>query len=163
MADEEVQGGWRFRVGVIVFVVSFLCPLLIPLVAASELSTEMKATLSGLLAVGIPELGAIIAVAIMGKPGYSEMKRRIFALFNKYGPPKEVSLARYRVGLVMFVVPIFFAWLQPYAELLIAADEMREPYMAIVGDLIFILSFFVLGGDFWGKVQALFVHKAKAT
>jgi hypothetical protein len=32
----------------------------------------------------------------------------------------------------------------------------------IVGDLIFIGSFFVLGGDFWDKLRSLFVRTAKA-
>jgi hypothetical protein len=31
----------------------------------------------------------------------------------------------------------------------------------ISGDVLFIFSFFVLGGDFWDKLQALFVHDAK--
>ncbi len=104
-----MQSGWRFRAGIIVFVVSFLSPALIPLVAASGLSTELKATISGLLAIGIPELGAFIAVAVMGKPGYHEMKRRLYAFFKKYGPPEEVSLVRYRIGLIMLAGPILFA------------------------------------------------------
>lgn len=162
MANGEMRGGWRFRAGFIIFVVSFLSPVLIPLVAASGLSTELKATISGFLAVGIPELGAFMAVAIMGKPGYYEMRRCIFALFKKYGPLKRVSLTRYRIGLIMFAGPILFAWLEPYAEHFIAAFDMRELYVAILGDVIFISSFFVLGGDFWDKVQALFVHGAKA-
>lgn len=161
MTNDDTHGGWRFRLGVIVFVVSFLSPALIPLVAASALSTELKATLSGFLALGIPEIGVLIAVAIMGKPGYDEMKRRIFGFLKQYGPPKEVSLARYRVGLVMFVGPMLFAWLLPYAEHFIAIPETPDLYVAAAGDVIFILSFFVLGGDFWDKVRALFVHAAK--
>jgi hypothetical protein len=34
------------------------------------------------------------------------------------------------------------------------------PY-AIAGDITLILSLFVLGGDFWDKVQALFLYDAK--
>ncbi len=144
------------------FVAGFLSPALIPLVAASGLSTELKATLSGLLAIGIPEIGILIAVAIMGKPGYYGMRRRIFAMFKRYGPPKAVSLTRYRIGLVMFVGPMLFGWLDPYALHFITAYEMRELYVAVIGDVIFVLSFIVLGGDFWDKVHALFVHGAKA-
>ena len=38
----------------IIFVAGFLSPLLIPIVTSSDLSTGWKATLSGLLALGIP-------------------------------------------------------------------------------------------------------------
>jgi hypothetical protein len=90
------------------------------------------------------------------------MRRRIFAVFKKFGPPTEVSLTRYRIGLVMFAGPILFAWLEPYLGHFIAAFETRQLYVAGIGDGIFILSFFVLGGDFWDKIQALFRHGAKA-
>jgi hypothetical protein len=31
-----------------------------------------------------------------------------------------------------------------------------------MGDLMFVASFFVLGGDFWDKLRALFIQGAKA-
>jgi hypothetical protein len=33
--------------------------------------------------------------------------------------------------------------------------------MQALGDLMFVGSFFVLGGNFWDKVHALFVRKAR--
>lgn len=74
LADQGVEAGWRLRLGTIIFVASFCSPILIPLVTSSNLNTEWKTALSGLLAFGIPELGAIIAVAIMGKPGFEMIK-----------------------------------------------------------------------------------------
>jgi hypothetical protein len=32
----------------------------------------------------------------------------------------------------------------------------------IVSDVMFLASLFVLGGDFWDKLRALFIYKAKA-
>ncbi|MBW2227735.1 MAG: hypothetical protein JRG99_10595 [Deltaproteobacteria bacterium] len=57
---------WRLHLGLIVLIIGFLSPLLIPLVTASELPTKWKAVISGCLAVGIPELFSIAAIAIMG-------------------------------------------------------------------------------------------------
>ena len=37
--------------------------------------------------------------------------------------------------------------------------EIEELAQAM-GDLVFVASLFVLGGDFWDKVRALFVHDA---
>jgi hypothetical protein len=34
--------------------------------------------------------------------------------------------------------------------------------IGVAGDLMFIATLFVLGGDFWDKLRALFVHGAKA-
>jgi hypothetical protein len=33
---------------------------------------------------------------------------------------------------------------------------------AIGGDILFLTSIFVLGGDFWDKVRSLFIYNAKA-
>ncbi|MEK6193764.1 MAG: hypothetical protein N2F24_06005, partial [Deltaproteobacteria bacterium] len=68
---ELKQTRWRLRLGLIVFVIGFLSPLLIPLVTAAELSMKWKAVISGCLAVGIPELFSITAIAIMGKSGFN--------------------------------------------------------------------------------------------
>ncbi len=168
MAEVTKLGGWRYRIGLIVLVASFLSPLLIPLVAASGATTELKAMLSGLLALGIPELGILVAVAILGKPGYDEIKRRIIGFLGKYGPPDEVSPVRYRIGLVMFAGPLLIALLQPYAEHAFAEARIIELLTAnkliaaAMGDVVFVLSFVVLGGEFWDKIRALFVHGAKA-
>ena len=33
--------------------------------------------------------------------------------------------------------------------------------MSVIGDVMFVASFFVLGGDFWDKISALFIHNAR--
>ena len=71
---EKSQEGWRFRLGVIILVVGWLIPLLIPVVARTSLATGWKTIISGLLAVGIPEVFTVAAIAIMGKSGYNLIK-----------------------------------------------------------------------------------------
>jgi uncharacterized membrane-anchored protein YitT (DUF2179 family) len=88
--------------------------LLIPIVARTSLATEWKTIISGLLAVGIPEVFTMAAIAIMGKSGFNLIIERIFSFLKKHGPPDRVSLTRYRIGLVMFVLPIVFGWLGPH-------------------------------------------------
>lgn len=156
------QTRWRLRLGIIVFVIGFLSPLLIPLVTASELPTKWKAIISGCLAVGIPELFSVIAIAIMGKPGFNYIKERFFGFLKKYGPADRVSRTRYRIGLVMFLLPIFFGWLAPYAPHLLPGYEAHRFFVNLIGDMMFVSSLFVLGGNFWDKVQALFIHGATA-
>ena len=159
--DNVPAEGWRLKLGVALFGLSIALPVLgVPLVAATGLSTTAVATASGVLLVGAEVLG-IVAVAVMGKSGYAYIKNRVFGFFKQYGPPAEVGRTRYTIGLVMFAVPIVFGWLTQYAAYLIPGYLGNEFTYAIIGDLLLLVSLFVLGGDFWDKVRALFIHGAK--
>lgn len=154
--------GWRLKLGVALFGLSIVLPVLgLPLVAVMGLSTTTLATISGAILAGSEVLG-IVAVAVMGKSGYAFIKNRVFGFLRQYGPPAEVSRTRYTIGLVMFSVPIVFGWLAPYAADLVPGYSGNEFTYAIVGDLMLLVSLFVLGGDFWDKLRALFFHRAKA-
>ena len=159
--EKVPAAGWRLKFGVTLFGLSIALPVLgVPLVASMDLSTTTVATISGVLLAGSEVLG-IVAVAVMGKSGYAFIKNRIFGFLKQYGPPAEVSRTRYTIGLVMFAVPIIFGWLAPYAADLVPGYLGNEFTYAIVGDLLLLVSLFVLGGDFWDKLRALFIGGAK--
>lgn len=152
----------RLLVGGGVLVFGWLCPLFVPLVLGSDLAPQWKTTLSGLLLLGIPELFTLAAVAVLGKQGFEYLKGILFALLRRLAPADTVGLARYRVGLVMFLIPVLFAWLSIYVPHLIPGFTTHPMAYAVTGDLMFFLSVFVLGGDFWDKFRALFVYGARA-
>jgi len=154
------QSGWRLRLGLVIFIIGFASPLLIPLVTASGLSTQWKTIISGALALGIPEVFSIVAVAIMGKSGFDYMKERFFTFLKKHGPPERVGRTRYRIGLVMFCLPLLLGWSEPYFRH-ISGFEAHRLLVAVIGDLVLVSSLFVLGGEFWDKVRALFVWNAR--
>ena len=158
MTTEQPRAGWRFRLGLTILIVGWLSPLLIPVVTRTSLATEWKTIISGLLAVGIPEVFTVAAIAIMGKSGYNLIKERIFSFLKRHAPPDRVSLTRYRIGLVMFVLPVVFGWLGPYGAHLIPGYESQRFVVSLIGDVMFVASFFVLGGDFWDKIRSLFIH-----
>jgi len=154
--------GWRLKLGVALFGLSIVLPILgVPLVAVMGMPATTVATISGAMLAGSEVLG-VVAVAIMGKSGYAYIKNRVFGFIKQYGPPAEVSPTRYTIGLVMFAVPIVFGWLAPYAADLVPGYPGNEFTYAIVGDLLLLVSLFVLGGDFWDKLRALFIGGAKA-
>ena len=153
---------WRVKLGMAIFIIGFLSPALIPVVKAMQMPTAWKVGISGALAVGIPEIFSMVAVAIMGKPGFDHIKSRFFAFLKKHGPADKVSPARYHIGLVMFGLPILFGWLAPYVSILIPGYDLQGFVVNLIGDLMFISSLFVLGGDFWDKIRSLFVHGATA-
>ncbi len=151
----------RLILGTVVFISGFLSPLLIPLVISSEMPSGWKTALSGLLAFGIPELFMIIAAGIMGKAGFEYMKRIILILLRKYGPPDMVSKTRYRIGLIMFFIPIVIAVLLPYLFNEIAFLMENYLIISIGSDVLLVVSLFILGGDFWDKLRGLFNRNAK--
>jgi hypothetical protein len=86
----------------------------------------------------------------------------VFGFLKEHGPADVVSPARYRIGLVMFVLPVLFGWLAPYGPEHLLGFEVQHFWVNLAGDLMFVASFFVLGGDFWDKLRALFIHGARA-
>jgi ABC-type uncharacterized transport system permease subunit len=154
--------GWRFKLGSVMLLLSLVGPLvIIPLLATLGLSGTSTASLSGVVLVGA-ELLMVAAVAVMGKEGYETIKGYASNFFRRYGPPDEVGQSRYRVGLIMFIVPILFGWLVPYFQILTFDFSEWTLALAIIGDLFLLLSLFVLGGGFWDKLRSLFFHDAKA-
>lgn len=160
--ESTAASGWRFKLGVVLFALSLLGPFVfVPLLGALGLSPTMLASISGAILIGA-EVLLIAAAAIMGKSGYAYIKDRTLGLLRQYGPPKEVSRARYYAGLVIFIVPVLFGWMSPYAREIIPLYAGNEVRFAFTGDLLLLIGLFVLGGDFWDKLRALFFHSAKA-
>lgn len=156
MSSEKSISSARLTLGGVILIAGFLTPLLIPWVTSSDWSPGLKTVVSGLLAFGIPELFMLIAVAVMGKSGYEYIKAKIGSLLKPFAPPDQVSPTRYRIGLVLFCVPLLFGGLLPYAAHFFPSMETLPLWPYIVSDLVFVSSFFMLGGDFWDKVRALF-------
>lgn len=154
--------GWHFRVGLAFFVLGWVLPLMIPFVTASGLSTEWKTSISGLLLFGGPEVCSLVAIAFLGKTGFEYIKSRLFALLRRAAPSAEVSRTRYRFGLGLWGLLALYGVFSYYAPGWIPGYEEHRIAMNLVVDLIFVASFFVLGGDFWDKFHALFVYDARA-
>ena len=159
--SEEPAAGWRLKLGAAIFVLSILLPVVgVPLVASLGLSTGVTASVSGALLLSAEVLG-IAAIAVMGKSGYAFIKSRVLGFLKRYGPPRKVSRLRYRIGLVMFCLPILFGWAAPYLSEWIPGFSKSQLPFAIGGDLLIVASLFVLGGDFWDKIRSLFIHDAE--
>ena len=138
----------RILVGGAVFVLGQLSPLLIPLVIWLELPAAWTVAVTGLLLFGIPELFLIATVAIMGKAGLDYIKRLLRDALKKYMSPDRVSATRYRIGLVMFILPLLLGFCGPYIGHLFLLYRSHPVVIGLVGDLMLVSNVFVLGGDF---------------
>lgn len=161
-SSEKQVAGWRLKLGVALFGISILLPVAgIPLVAMLGLSTTMIATVSGVFLVG-GEVVGVCAVAVMGKSGFAFIKNRVFGFLKQHGPPRKVSRGRYNIGLVFFCLPLLFGWLSPYISKWISGLLSYPLTFAVGGDILILVSFIVLGGDFWDKIRSLFIYDAEA-
>lgn len=68
--------GARYLFAVGVLILFQLAPLMIPFVLVSDLSVTMKSISSALLALGVPEIGILLAIALIGKAEVRRIWRR---------------------------------------------------------------------------------------
>lgn len=151
----------RFYLGLSCFILSWILPLFGFLVARLDLPLAVKATIIGLLTVGGPELLGILAVVCLGKENLIVIKNTILAWVKLIKPAGQVGRGRYRLGLVMFLLPLIPAYIMAYAPQWLPDNSPQRLYVNLAADFLFLASLFVLGGDFWDKLRALFVHDAR--
>lgn len=153
----------RLILGVAVWVAGVaLCLLMIPVVNASNLADALKATINGILLLGVPKLFLFVAIAIMGKPGFAYLKSLLGGHLRRFAPPATVSPLRYKIGLILLITMVVLGSLGPYvAHDAFAFREEHPRLLAFIGDMLLLVSLFILGGDFWDKLRALFVRDAK--
>jgi len=156
------MGHRRMSIALALWVGGFFLPLAIPLVLGLRLPVATRTTLAALLVFGLPQLLTLIAIAVVGRSGFHYLKGRLFGAARRLGPPARVSRLRYRIGLVMLFLPLAVSLLEPYLTLLFISKHLPHWMYGAVNDTLFLTSFFVLGGEFWDKVKALFVYEATA-
>jgi len=161
MTEGQTGVGWRIKAGFVIFAASIAWPVLLPLLPLLGASGSTVAAFTGVMVV-VAEIMLLAGAAIAGKDGFAFIKSRIFGFLKSFGPPEKVGRTRYTIGLVLFAVPLLFGWAAPYLGHHIPGFDEHPLPLAITGDVVLLISLFVLGGDFWDKLRALFVHGARA-
>lgn len=154
----------RLALGGVLIVLAITVKIVGPaLIVASGLPPSWKTALSISIFVIVPKLLIVTIIFLLGKSGFAYLKslcfRHVARAIAPLAPARQVSRRRYRIGLVMFVLPIVEAWLAPYLEATFPEWGANRP-VEWIWDVMFVASFFVLGGDFWDKIRALFIHGA---
>jgi hypothetical protein len=162
-AVEPHSADWRFKVGIAIICLIPALWLLVPLAASLELPGSKIAALTGVLFIANKIL-LLLVITIMGKAGFQELKRRVFGYVSALAPSaeSEVGPVRHRIGLVMFCLPLITAFLEPYVDHIWPGLRPNLWQLQLLADAMLVGSFFVLGGNFWDKVRALFVRTARA-
>lgn len=166
-ANETVAGvtvtpsGWRFKVGIAIFALMASLWLLIPIETALGMSAAtIAATVAGIAITN--KVLLLLAITVMGKAGFQELKGRVFSYSKNLAPATTVSRTRYRIGLVMFCIPFLQGLSETWATHLAPQLVGHQLWVDILMNGIFVASMFVLGGNFWDKLRALFFVDARA-
>lgn len=154
---------WRLKLGISIICLMLLLWLLVPLAAAADVPGARIAALTGALFI-VNKVLLLLVIAVMGKAGFLELKQRVFSHVSGYATSAdiEVSPARHRIGMLMFCLPLISSFLEPYVDALAPGLRPNSWALQLLGDVLLVGSFFVLGGNFWEKLRALFIRKARA-
>lgn len=158
---EPQSSDWRFKAGIAIIGLMAASWLLLPIMAAMGMPGSRIAALTGILFISNKIL-LILAITIMGKSGFQQLKRTVVGYVSGLAPTLdyEVGPLRHRIGVVMFFLPLIAAFLEPYIDNIWPGLRPNYWQAQVVGDALFIGSFFVMGGNFWDKMRALFIRTA---
>jgi hypothetical protein len=160
-ASEPTSGGWRFQCGIGMIILIVVSWVLVPIASAAGVSGTGIATLVGVLFISNKVL-LIGAIAVMGKSGFQQLKAQLHKYFKSIMSwPAEVGTFRHRLGVVLFCVPVVAAFLDHHLDVLAPQISPYKLQLRLIGDVMLIVSVFMLGANFWEKLRALFVRTAR--
>jgi hypothetical protein len=150
----------RLKLGIALLVLGLVMPVGTLFVARTDWPVGVKSLVGGLLLFGL-ELMVIPAVALMGKENYHRIVERVTRALKVIKPAGNVGRSRYQTGLWLFAVPVLYAWIASYVPSWLPEGYAARVWANLGLDLCLLASLFVLGGDFWDKLRALFVYEAR--
>ena len=150
----------RLKLGVALLIVGLIVPAGTLFVAATDWPVAVKTVLSSIFLFGF-EIMIIPAVALMGKDNFDRIWAGAMRHLKTLKPAGGVSKRRYTIGLYMLVLPTLYAWIASYAPSWLPENYVMRVWVNLGLDVVTLASLFVLGGDFWDKVRALFLHDAR--
>ena len=150
---------WRFVLGLASFFLAFAPHVVLGLLIVTGAGASAIATFAA-ISFTLNKVFLLLSVVLLGRPGFNRLKQHAVGVFRRHAMPDEVGPVRYGIGLVLFVVPLVFAWKAPYVTELMPTIGRHSTTAAIVTDVMLLVSLFVLGGSFWDKLRALFVRSA---
>jgi len=151
---------WRFYAGMTAMALAVIMPLSALVVPVLGLSTTQSALLAGILLAGGPEVLCILAVVLLGKETFLYFAHRAKTALRRAVIDQPASKARYYAGLVVILLSWLPAYIYAYSPALLPQGNARI-YLLAAMDLAFVVSVFLMGGEFWEKVRRIFVYEGK--
>jgi hypothetical protein len=160
--------GWRRPVGIGLFVLHLILPLLaLVLVPILGLPSGTNAILMGVSVVGGPDLILVASIAILGKDGVSELMSKLGSVVRRVTKWDAVTQRRYTIGMWVLVVSlllptvIMFFWHSSIAD--IGGQPGWGFWVLLASTFAFIGSVMTMGAPLWLRIQAIFTWDAEIT
>ncbi|ABK19099.1 hypothetical protein [Syntrophobacter fumaroxidans] len=157
----ELRKNWRFYAGMTCFVLAWILPAFSPLVIWLQLPKAVTAFVIGALLVGGPEVFMILAVLFWGRETLNHYMAKIRSLMKIRIPSRPVSRLRYYLGLTMMIGSVLPLYLYGYFPGAMPTQDTVKIKILAGADVLFIVSFFVAGSEFWEKFKRLFVYEGR--
>jgi len=157
----KIKKDWKFYTGITFLILSCLLPLVGLILPFLGFPVAESAFLVGVFTVGGPEVMIMLAAAFIGKEGLLYFKSKIKKFFKRKKTVKPVSKQRYYFGLFLLLASGVPLYLNAYFPEILPKDEEDKILILILSDFIFVISFFILGADFWEKFKSLFKWNVK--
>lgn len=156
-----IKTDWKYYSGLTCLSLSFILPLFGFLIPILKLPTKITVALITFLTIGGPEAMILSGSVLLGKAGFRYYRSKIFTFFKIKKKPKPVSQIRYYSGITIMILSVIPLYLNAYWSQTMPKDIWTKNAVLITADLIFVISFFVLGGEFWEKYKRLFIWDGK--
>lgn len=150
---------WRFKLGIALVCLAIAMWLCVPLAAWAGVPSTRIAAITGIIFI-VNKVLLLLVIAVMGKSGFQQLKSKIFGVF-RLSTDTEIRPFRYNLGLIKFCLPLISASLEPYIDAMAPGLRPNLWQLQLFGDLMFIASFFILGGNFWEKIRSLFIRNSR--
>lgn len=162
------EAGWRRVLGVSLFILSLVLPILaliiVPLLGLPE---GVNTVLFGLSLVGGPEVLLIASIALLGKEGVAELTSKLGTGVKRITKWDAVTRTRYLAGLwitgISLLLPmiLLFFWTDSIATL---DGAPGWGFWVLLGSTFgFIGAVIAMGEPFWSRIQALVTWEASVT
>ena len=165
----EFTRTWRYKLGLAMIVLGNAAILVGALISFAGVG----ASTVGALVIG-GEIVSLASIVFLGKEGFSAIKSKAFA-FVKGGYAASVGPTRHYIGIALlcthvvgsYVVAVYLwdvfgasaadtpppvVWGLDFAQ-----QESLMLWVFLISEISFVISLYVLGADWWGRVRKVFV------
>lgn len=160
LKEPTLKRDWRFYAGITAMVLAVIMPLGAVIVPVLGLPTAQSALLAGVLVAGGPEVLCILAIALLGQDTFRYFVHKAKAAFRRAILDRPASKLRYYAGLTIILLSWLPAYIYAYFPAAMPGGNARIYVLAGI-DLAFVVSVFVMGGEFWEKVRRIFIYEGK--
>jgi len=165
----RIEKNWKYYLGIILFAYSLIPYITVIFIPFLHLPHTTALTVAGGM-VASAEIAFFIAAVLLGKPFIEMVKAKVKGcIVKKRGlgaPAPHISKVRHYSGVTLLIFSFFPYYIAELA-LLIAHLDTHGLHMIVgfmlMGEALFIISLFILGGEFWDRLKKLFEWPGKET